>query len=68
MWRVVYIAKKREQAEAIRTFLQKEGFLADIKALDISGFEISVPASEAEEVADILHNYRCGVNAAAERG
>ena len=59
MWRVVHIAKKIEQAESIKYFLQTEGFLVEVGEADAAGFEIRVPSSEAEEAAAVLQGYRC---------
>lgn len=59
MWKVVYIAQKLEQAEAIKKILQEEGFLVDLKSNNAASFEIRVTASEAEEANELLYKYRC---------
>ncbi|MDR3348966.1 MAG: hypothetical protein LBO03_05105 [Acidaminococcales bacterium] len=64
MWQVVHIAKKRSQAETIKTLLQTEGFWVDMKELDTAGFEIRVLSSEAHEAAEMLHDYQCSLKTA----
>ena len=59
MWKVVHIVPKLKQADLIKTYLEAEGFLVSVKEGTSSGFEIRVPASEAQEASELLYEYRC---------
>ena len=60
MWNVVYVANSKENAQHIKSNLEKEGLLVNIRPLSFSSeiesgsFEVLVPKGEAEEAHEIL--------------
>ena len=58
MWTVVYIAPHKREAERIKNYLHKEGFLVRLRPVgmsqenDCGPVEILVPESEVEEVME----------------
>jgi hypothetical protein len=62
MWTVVYIAPNKGMAERVRSILEAEGLLAQLRPLDVGddgrgSIEILVPEGEAEEAHEILANH-----------
>jgi len=62
MWTVVYIAANRAQADVLKDFLAREGFLANIRPAGVSLlgdglYEVLVLESEAEEANEALCQY-----------
>lgn len=60
MWTVIHIAANRAQAEIVKSLLESEGLLADVRAAGTSMlgdglFEVMVLESEAEEAREILN-------------
>ncbi len=61
MWRVIYIAPNRKEAERIQQILSSEGLLVKLRSLgspqhrDSGSFEILVPESEADEALEIMN-------------
>ncbi|NHN31561.1 glutamate decarboxylase [Paenibacillus agricola] len=58
MWTVIYIAPTPKIAERIREKLTEEGFLVQVRAINMTKnqFEIVVPEGEVEEVQDVLNS------------
>jgi ribosomal protein S8 len=58
MWTVIYIAPTAKIADKIKTMLTEEGFLVQIRAINMTKnqFEILVPEGELEEVQDVLNS------------
>lgn len=58
MWTVIYIAPTAKIAEMIKTKLTEEGFLVQIRPINLSKqqFEILVPSGELEEVQEVLNS------------
>ena len=59
MWTVIHIAANRAQADMVRSLLESEGLMADIRPTGISMlgdglFEVMALESEAEEAREIL--------------
>lgn len=59
MWTVIHIAANRAQADMLRSLLESEGLMADIRPAGISMlgdglFEVMALESEAEEAREIL--------------
>jgi hypothetical protein len=56
MWTVIYIAPTGKIAERIRTKLTDEGFLVQVRPINMTKqqFEILVPEGELDEVQEIL--------------
>ena len=59
MWTVIHIASNRAQAEMLKSLLESEGLMSDVRAAGISMlgdglFEVMVLESEAEEAREIL--------------
>lgn len=57
MWQVVFIAHSKKRAENMKDRLTQEGFLVKLQAMgssDRDGYQLLVPAGEAEEVAEFL--------------
>ena len=50
MWRVIYIASDREEAENLEKKLSSKGFLVDIEEMPEEGFQVRVPESEADDL------------------
>ncbi|GIQ69860.1 glutamate decarboxylase [Xylanibacillus composti] len=57
MWTVIYIAPTAKIAESIKQKLQDEGFLVQLRPINLSKqqFEVLVPEAEVEEVQDVLN-------------
>ena len=57
MWTVIYIAPTTKIADRIKDKLTDEGYLAQVRPVNIlkQQFEILVPESELDEVQDILN-------------
>lgn len=57
MWKVIYIAPSAKMAERIQSQLSEEGFLVQIRPINISKqqFEILVPEGELEDVQEVLN-------------
>jgi menaquinone-dependent protoporphyrinogen IX oxidase len=58
MWTVIYIAQTSKIAERIKMKLTEEGFLVQIRTINLAKnqFEILVPAGELEEVQEVLNS------------
>ena len=59
MWTVMHIAANRAQADMLKSLLESEGLMADIRPAGISMlgdglFEVMALESEAEEAREIL--------------
>lgn len=56
MWKVIYIAPSEKTAERIKQKLSDEGFLVQVRAVNLSKnhYEILVPQTEQEEVQEVL--------------
>lgn len=57
MWTVIYIAPTAKIAEMIKDKLSQEGFLIQVRAINLSKqqYEILVPSGELEEVQEVLN-------------
>ena len=57
MWKVIYIAPSERIAERIKLKLSEEGFLVQIRAVNLSKnhYEILVPNTELEDVQEVLN-------------
>lgn len=58
MWKVIYIAPTARIAERIKDRLAEEGFLVQVRPINLSKhqFEILVPEGELEEVQEVLNS------------
>lgn len=58
MWTVIYIAPTEKIADRLRTNLSEEGFLVQVRPINLSKqqFEILVPSGELEEVQEVLNS------------
>ncbi|XEC96462.1 glutamate decarboxylase [Paenibacillus tarimensis] len=58
MWTVIYIAPTARIAETINKRLTEEGFLVQVRPINLSKqqFEILVPSGELEEVQEVLNS------------
>ncbi|TJY39731.1 glutamate decarboxylase [Cohnella pontilimi] len=56
MWTVIYIAPTEKIAERIRNRLTEEGFLVQVRSINLvkPQFEILVPSGEVREVQEVL--------------
>jgi hypothetical protein len=56
MWTVIYIAPTAKIAERIRQKLTEEGFLVQVRPINLTKqqFEILVPEGELDEVQEVL--------------
>ena len=59
MWTVIHIAANRAQADMLKSLLESDGLMADIRPAGISMlgdglFEVMALESEAEEAREIL--------------
>jgi hypothetical protein len=56
MWTVIYIAPTEKIAERIRMRLTAEGFLVQVRSINLikPQFEILVPSGEVREVQEVL--------------
>ena len=57
MWKVVYIAQTKENAQEIKELLTNNGFLIQTNVAGAKkggAYEISVPYSEAEDAYEVL--------------
>lgn len=57
MWKVIYIAPTAKIAERIKDKLSEEGFLVQVRPINLSKqqFEILVPEGELEDVQEVLN-------------
>mgnify|MGYP000920138403 FL=1 len=57
MWTVIYIAPTAKISETIRQRLTEEGFLVQVRPVNLSRqqYEILVPSAELEEVQEVLN-------------
>jgi hypothetical protein len=57
MWTVIYIAPTAKVSETIRQRLTEEGFLVQVRPVNLSRqqYEILVPSAEVEEVQEVLN-------------
>jgi len=57
MWKVIYIAPTAKIAERIKNKLSEEGFLVQVRPINLSKqqFEIVVPEGELEDVQEVLN-------------
>jgi len=57
MWTVIYIAPTKKIAERIKERLMEEGFLVQIRAINLTKqqYEILVPEGELDEVQEVLN-------------
>lgn len=57
MWTVIYIAPTLRISERIKEKLTNEGFLVQVKAINLAKqqYEILVPEGEVEEVQEVLN-------------
>lgn len=58
MWKVIYIAPTAKIADRIKVKLTEEGFLVQIRPINLSKqqYEIVVPDGEVEDVQDVLNS------------
>ncbi|MBO9607508.1 MAG: glutamate decarboxylase [Paenibacillaceae bacterium] len=58
MWTVIYIAPTAKIADRIKLKLTEEGFLVQVRAINLTNnqFEILVPEGELEEVQEVLNS------------
>jgi menaquinone-dependent protoporphyrinogen IX oxidase len=56
MWTVIYIAPTSKIAERIKQKLTEEGFLVQVRPVNVSNqqYEILVPEGELEDVQEVL--------------
>ncbi|WP_405381152.1 hypothetical protein [Phascolarctobacterium sp.] len=64
MWKVLYIATTDAQCQKIRTLLEQNGFLVQVKSAGgkhNKAYEICVPVSEAEDAYEVLceNKFQC---------
>jgi hypothetical protein len=57
MWTVIYIAPTTRIAERIKQKLTEEGFLVQVRPINLTSqqYEILVPEGELEEVQEVLN-------------
>jgi ribosomal protein S8 len=57
VWTVIYIAPTAKIAERIKEKLTEEGFLVQVRAINLANnqFEILVPEGELEDVQEVLN-------------
>ncbi|RAV10609.1 glutamate decarboxylase [Paenibacillus contaminans] len=57
MWTVIYIAPTAKIADRIKTKLTEEGFLVQVRPINVTNnqFEILVPEGELEDVQEVLN-------------
>jgi hypothetical protein len=57
VWTVIYIAPTAKIAERINEKLTEEGFLVQVRAINLANnqFEILVPEGELEDVQEVLN-------------
>lgn len=58
MWTVIYIAPTSKIAERIKQKLSDEGFLVQVRPINLSNqqYEILVPEGELEDVQEVLNS------------
>ena len=58
MWTVIYIAPTAKISETIRQRLTEEGFLVQVRPVNLSRqqYEILVPSAEVEEAQEVLND------------
>ncbi|WP_166244623.1 glutamate decarboxylase [Paenibacillus turpanensis] len=56
MWTVIYIAPTQKIADRIRSRLTDEGFLVQVRPINLTNqqYEILVPEGELDEVQEVL--------------
>ena len=57
MWKAIYVATKRAQADRLCEILTGEGFLVRVKPIaygEDSAFEIQVPEAESEDAQTVV--------------
>jgi hypothetical protein len=52
MWTTVYMAANAHDATTLRAALQRTGFAVRLREVGSDGYEVQVPAAEAEEAAE----------------
>lgn len=55
MWKIVYIASSKKEAENISEIMESEGFLIKFISTGAGNYQIQVPALEAEDAYSCLH-------------
>lgn len=61
MWTVIYIAANRKLALRLKDILTREGIMVNLRPIgtcqmeDLTGYELLVPESEAEDANEILN-------------
>lgn len=57
MWTVIYIAPTEKIADRIKTKLTEEGFLVQVRAINLTKnqYEILVPEGELQDVQEVLN-------------
>lgn len=58
MWTVIYIAPTEKIADRIKTKLTDEGFLVQVRSINLTKnqFEILVPEGELQDVQEVLNS------------
>jgi hypothetical protein len=58
MWTVIYIAPTEKIAERIKTKLTDEGFLVQVRSINLTKnqYEILVPEGELQDVQEVLNS------------
>lgn len=58
MWTVIYIAPTEKIADRIKSKLTEEGFLVQVRAINLTKnqFEILVPEGELQDVQEVLNS------------
>ena len=64
MWKVLYIATTDAQCQKLRTLLEQNGFLVQVKSAGgkhNKAYEICVPVSDAEDAYEVLceNKFQC---------
>lgn len=57
MWTVIYIAPSEKLAERIKTRLTEEGFLVQVRSINMTKnqYELLVPEGELQDVQEVLN-------------
>ena len=58
MWTVIYIAPTEKIADRIKSKLTEEGFLVQVRAINLTKnqYEILVPEGELQDVQEVLNS------------
>jgi hypothetical protein len=58
MWTVIYIAPTEKIADRIKTKLTEEGFLVQVRSINLTKnqYEILVPEGELQDVQEVLNS------------